>query len=1770
MKMKITASAMAVFLVLAVQAQIQLPVIPPGKIAVFKAGTTNGVYPMNTARVAPTFVQVFDPAITNQSSTNALVTVAMSITNNVPGSVWVNPHAGSEGGGISRTVDRRYLALEGYTGNILSPTAAKPSTDYTVTRGIVRLDPFTNAVSVYSDLANWFGIPAGSAVGTQDNPTGIASTDGTNYWGTGNYAPIGANSGELDGTLFLNSIQGPPPSEVQNYLQAAAEARVIGGTLYVVVPKTGVVNFVNPDSGAVVPLPYDPSVPNPYERPAFTNMFINWGSTYKTIANFDMDPSGTVAYGADQTFGIIKFTNNAGTWVQAPYTFNSTNLGTTAQATANQGCFGICVDFSYTTTNYPVIYATTMENGAVTNYPGGLGVNTTQGHQNNNRLIKIVDTGVAPGMNLVAQTLAVAYTTNEYFGGIDFTPDLRPLITSNPVNYATTNGGSAPFSVAAQSDYPLSYQWLQNGTNLNGATSSLLALNNLDTTYSNFTYQCVVTNNYGAVTSTPAILIVTLTAVAPKITSGTNSINSYINGGITFPAVSATGTEPFSYQWYYNGTNELADGANPNGDGSGYSGSQTPSLTLTSLQPTDAGNYYLVITNQAGYASNLVDVLSVNYHLGIISAGQPQSVSTFVGVPTSLTATESGATAPVSYQWYLGNQMLTDAGDYSGSATTTLSIAATTTNDAGTNYYMVVSNPGGSVTSSVASVAILVPPPLSSVNYSNQLYMQTFDSLPDPGGVSANSINNPEYPGTVGGVAYSLANPFDFTYPVILSSYAGGLGLPTMNGWYGSADTNYSGVSGLTRFGAQDGDQSTGGIIDFGVNDVSGGIVGTNRSLGLISTSTTGATTIGLKLTNSSGIALNYINVSFLGAMWRQGNATGQRTMSFGYSFDNTTTNFVLSSASISNSTLVPALAFSFPVGSVAQAVDGTSPLNQTNLSQTNILLSSSWQPGASLWLIWSIDFNGQGSGNGYSIDNLAFSATPSSLVFTAPSVSESGASNISITNAMLRFTINPNNGTTIYSVYYGTNGSSYTSTGISGNLAAGSSGVTITNFFTGLLPGTVYHYQVVAQNFAGTSVTADDSFQTPAGPLVVTTTAALAIGTTSATINGTVNPEGAAALYYFNYGATTSYGNSTTPINLPAGVSTVSVSNLITGLLPGTTNHYQIVAANFTGTVTGADISFITASGSPLATTLAATNIFASAARLVGSVNPSNAVTAYWFVYGTSPTLSAANNLTPTVSLSATNGTATVTNTSVITGLLPGTQYYYQIVATNFAGTSSGSISNFTTSNVLSAPIVTTLAAANILATTAKLSATVNPTNDAATYWFAYGTNSSTLTNLTAQAFLAATNFPAAVTNSPVGLLPGTQYFYQIVAFNSYGTSMGGVSNFTTATVSVPVVATLAATNIVASGARLNATVNPNYGVTTYWFIYGTSPTLSAATNTPSTFLATSNNTAAAVSSVLSGLSQGTTYYYQIAATNIAGTAASGSISNFTTPAVSAPVVATLSPATKINASGATVAGSVLTNTDTTIYWFNFGTNNSTAFTNITTPAVLSGTTNITGLVTNTAALTGLLPGTTYSFQIVATNIAGMSLGVTNTFTTTNPVPVVVPLEAQNITPSGAMAGAIVNPNNATTGYWFKYGTNTVTGLNSLTATNVLAAGYGPVVSTKSISGLSPNTVYYFQVVATNVGGTTTSWNTTFTTAAITPPQLVGVTLSGGKLQFNFTSATGVSFSIRATNNVAAPVAIWPVIGLAVENPPGTGNYRFTDPNAATNSSVFYILSQP
>src|SRR5437763_4246463 len=90
-----------------------------------------------------------------------------------------------------------------------------------------------------------------------------------------------------------------------------------------------------------------------------------------------------------------------------------------------------------------------------------------------------------------------------------------------------------------------------------------------------------------------------------------------------------------------------------------------------------------------------------------------------------------------------------------------------------------------------------------------------------------------------------------------------------------------------------------------------------------------------------------------------------------------------------------------------------------------------------------------------------------------------------------------------------------------------------------------------------------------PGLPLVSTGGATQARGT-SAHLQGSVNPNGAITIYYFQYGPTVAYGAQTTSASLPAGTIKIKVGRPVSGLLPG--YHYRAVATNSFGTAFGRD----------------------------------------------------------------------------------------------------------------------------------------------------------------------------------------------------------------------------------------------------------------------------------------------------------------------------------------------------------------------------------------------------------------------------------------------------------------------------------------------------------------------------------------------------------------------------------------------------------------------
>lgn len=93
-----------------------------------------------------------------------------------------------------------------------------------------------------------------------------------------------------------------------------------------------------------------------------------------------------------------------------------------------------------------------------------------------------------------------------------------------------------------------------------------------------------------------------------------------------------------------------------------------------------------------------------------------------------------------------------------------------------------------------------------------------------------------------------------------------------------------------------------------------------------------------------------------------------------------------------------------------------------------------------------------------------------------------------------------------------------------------------------------------------------------------VSTGSATSATASSATLGGTVNPEGQATTYQFEYGLTTAYGTTTASTSAGSGTSAMPVMAMVASLAPNTTYHFRLVATNASGTTLGSDKTFKTA----------------------------------------------------------------------------------------------------------------------------------------------------------------------------------------------------------------------------------------------------------------------------------------------------------------------------------------------------------------------------------------------------------------------------------------------------------------------------------------------------------------------------------------------------------------------------------------------------------------
>jgi phosphodiesterase/alkaline phosphatase D-like protein len=398
----------------------------------------------------------------------------------------------------------------------------------------------------------------------------------------------------------------------------------------------------------------------------------------------------------------------------------------------------------------------------------------------------------------------------------------------------------------------------------------------------------------------------------------------------------------------------------------------------------------------------------------------------------------------------------------------------------------------------------------------------------------------------------------------------------------------------------------------------------------------------------------------------------------------------------------------------------------------------------------------------------LALATLAGAATAAAPTAATGPTTAVGSTTATVTGTVSPGGQATSWTIEYGTS-TAYGSKTAAKSAGSGTAATNVSAQLSGLNAGTTYHYRLVATNTTATSTGADAVFTTLSPP-DVTTGGASSITTSSATLNGTVDPNGRATTYYFDYGTSTSYGTKTAARSAGSATTAQSAAVGISGLQANQTYHYRLVATSDAGTTVGKDASFTT-SGAPAVVTGDVTSVTPASATLRGAVTANGLSTTWWFEYGTSTSYSA-----KTSNQGAGSGTTARSVAAGIRSLKPATTYHYRLVAQNSKGKTFGGDRTFATTG---APSVQTGAAQSVASDSATLTGVLDTHGRSTTWWFEYGTSTS-YGKSTGSKGAGSKAGTQGVSASVTGLTPATTYHFRLMAKSDAGTSRGTDGTFT------------------------------------------------------------------------------------------------------------------------------------------------------------------------------------------------------------------------------------------------------------------------------------------------------------------------------------------------------------------------------------------------------
>jgi len=249
----------------------------------------------------------------------------------------------------------------------------------------------------------------------------------------------------------------------------------------------------------------------------------------------------------------------------------------------------------------------TWGTGAATNIPAGLSnvmaiaaggylelrMGTSMAVRSNGTVVAWGATAYSSQTNVPTGLTNVVAVADGSYHCLALVNDGTPQILRQPAGGTAWSGRDWTLQVAAAGAAPLNYQWLCNGTNIDGATNATLLLPAIQSTSAG-NYQVVVSNSPGVAASLAAPLAVMDSA--PFLLTQPTNVSVYLGSRVAL-STAVAGSGPLQYQWQFNGTN--------------LDGATNDTLAFDRVHMTNAGNYLLLATNAFGFATSSIIKLTV-------------------------------------------------------------------------------------------------------------------------------------------------------------------------------------------------------------------------------------------------------------------------------------------------------------------------------------------------------------------------------------------------------------------------------------------------------------------------------------------------------------------------------------------------------------------------------------------------------------------------------------------------------------------------------------------------------------------------------------------------------------------------------------------------------------------------------------------------------------------------------------------------------------------------------------------------------------------------------------------------------------------------------------------------------------------------------------------------------------------------------------------------------------------------------------------------------